>query len=114
VAIVTYAIIVGAGSVSSSFTELAIVTNVSTLSMYLLCVLASYQLQRRDVRGGGTPFAMPGGPLVPVLAATAILWLLSHATGREVALEAVVLGIVSAYYLIASISRSSRETSASS
>ncbi len=50
VAIVTYAIIVGAGSVSSSFTELAIVTNVSTLSMYLLCVLASYELQRRDVR----------------------------------------------------------------
>ena len=99
VAIVTYAIIVGAGSVSSSFTELAIVTNVSTLSMYLLCVLASYELQRRDVRGGGTPFAMPGGPLVPALATTAILWLLSHATGREVALEAVVLGMASAFYL---------------
>jgi APA family basic amino acid/polyamine antiporter len=114
VAIVTYAIIIGAGSVSSSFAELAIVTNVSTLSMYLLCVLASYQLQRRDVRGGGTPFAMPGGPLVPALATTAILWLLSHATAREIALEAVVLGIASAYYLIASISPSSRETSASS
>ena len=114
VAIVTYAIIVGAGSVSSSFTELAIVTNVSTLSMYLLCVLASYELQRRDVRGGGTPFAMPGGPLVPALATTAILWLLSQATGREVALEAVVLGAATAFYLIASISRSSRETRVSS
>jgi APA family basic amino acid/polyamine antiporter len=114
VAIVTYAIIVGAGSVSSSFAELAIVTNVSTLSMYLLCVLASYQLQRRGVRGGGPPFAMPGGPLVPALATTAILWLLSHATAREIALEAVVLGIASVYYLIASISPSSRETSASS
>jgi amino acid transporter len=99
VAIVTYAIIVGTGSVSSSFTELAIVTNVSTLSMYLVCVLASYELQRRDVRGGGTPFAMPGGPLVPALATMAILWLLSQATGREVALEAVVLGMASAYYL---------------
>jgi amino acid transporter len=114
VAIVTYAIIVGAGSLSSSFTELAIVTNVSTLSMYLLCVLASYELQRRDVRGGGTPFAMPGGPLVPALATTAILWLLSHATGRELALEAVVLGAATAFYLIASISRSSRETRVSS
>jgi APA family basic amino acid/polyamine antiporter len=114
VAIVAYAIIVGAAAVSSSFTELAIVTNVSTLSMYLLCVLASYELQRRDVRGGGTPFAMPGGPLAPMLATAAILWLLSHATGREVAIEAVVLGIASAYYLIASISRSSRETRVSS
>jgi hypothetical protein len=57
---------------------------------------------------------MPGGPLVPALATTAILWLLSHATAREIALEAVVLGIASAYYLIASISPSSRETSASS
>jgi basic amino acid/polyamine antiporter, APA family len=82
--------------------------------MYLLCVLASYQLQRRDVRGGGTPFLMPGGPLVPMLATAAILWLLSHATAREIALEAVVLGIASAYYLIASISLSSRDTSASS
>jgi APA family basic amino acid/polyamine antiporter len=114
VAIVTYATIVGAAAVSSSFTELAIVTNVSTLSMYLLCVLASYELQRRDVRGGGTPFAMPGGPLLPMLATAAILWLLSHATSREVALEGVVLGIASAFYAIASISRSRRETSASS
>ncbi len=45
------------------------------------------------------PFALPGGPLVPALATTAILWLLSHATGREVALEVVVLGMASAYYL---------------
>jgi len=66
------------------------------------------------VRGGGTPFAMPGGPLVPALATMAILWLLSQATGREVALEAVVLGAATAFYLIASISRSSRETSVSS
>jgi APA family basic amino acid/polyamine antiporter len=100
VAIISYALVVGAVAVSSSFTELAVVTNVSTLSMYLLCVLASYQLARRDVRSGGTPFEMPGGPLVPLAATAAILWLLSHATGRECALEAVVLGAASAFYLV--------------
>lgn len=100
VAIISYALVVGTVAVSSSFTELAVVTNVSTLSMYLLCVLASYQLARRDVRSGAMPFEMPGGPLVPLAATAAILWLLSHATGRECALEAVVLGAASAFYLV--------------
>jgi APA family basic amino acid/polyamine antiporter len=100
VAIITYAILVGVAAASSSFAELAIVTNVSTLTMYLLCVLASYELQRRDVRAGGTPFTMPGGPLVPLAATGAIVWLLSHATGRELALEGTVLSVAAGLYVV--------------
>ena len=49
----------------------------------LTCVAASSQLQRRDVRADGAPFRLPGGPAVPMLAATVIVWLLSNATPRE-------------------------------
>ena len=47
----------------------------------------AYELQRRDVRADGRPFAVPGGPAVPLLAAAVIVWLLSNATRREFGVE---------------------------
>src|SRR4029077_12861043 len=74
VAITVYACIVGALAISSSFAPLAILAHVEALTMYLMCVAASYELQRRDVRAdGGIPFAVPGGPVVPILAAAVIV-----------------------------------------
>jgi basic amino acid/polyamine antiporter, APA family len=101
VAIIVYAGIVGAVSISSSFTQLAVLANVAALTLYLMCVAASYELQRRDVRAdGGVPFAVPGGPLVPLLAAAVIVWLLSNATRREFGVEALVLAVAAMFYLI--------------
>jgi APA family basic amino acid/polyamine antiporter len=100
VAIVTYATFVGAVAVSSRFTELAIVANVAILTLYLLCVLASAVLQRRDVRSDGTPFVLPGGILIPLAAAGAIVWLVSQATLRELAVEAVVLTLAALAYAV--------------
>ena len=99
-AIITYAIIAVLLSGTGSFTQLAVLANVVTLSMYLLCVAASYELQRRDVRASGPPFALPAGPLVPILAAAGILWLLSQASRREFAIEAAVLAVTSALYAV--------------
>src|SRR5262249_2487047 len=50
VAIITYAVVVAVLSISSSFNQLAVLANVSGLLLYGLCVAASYELQRRDVR----------------------------------------------------------------
>src|SRR6185503_317234 len=69
----------------------AIVANVAALTLYLMCVAGAYELQRRDVRAGCMPFAVPAGPLIPLLAAAVILWMLSHATRREFAIEGLVL-----------------------
>jgi amino acid transporter len=112
-AIVTYAAIVGTLSISSSFTQLAILANVGSLSLYLLCVAASYELQRRDVRGSGTPFETPGGPLIPILAAAAIVWLLSQATWTEFGVEAIVLAAASGLYFTARRRLSRRQWSSS-
>ena len=97
-AIAVYAAIVATVAASSSFTQLAILANVAALTLYLMCVTASYELQRRDVRADGNPFTLPGGPLVPLLAAMVILWLLSNATRREFAVEAIVLAVAALVY----------------
>jgi basic amino acid/polyamine antiporter, APA family len=99
VAIGVYAIAVACLAITSSFTELAVLANVASLSMYLLCVAASWHLQRHDVRiEGTTPFVTPGGPAVPILAIAAMVWMLSHATGRELGVEGLVLAIASVLY----------------
>jgi len=100
VAIVVYACVVAALSISSSFTQLAVLANVAALTLYLMCVVASFELQRRDIRADGTPFAVPGGPTIPIAAAAVILWLLSNATRREFAIEAIVLVAASLLYSI--------------
>ena len=53
-AIMIYAVIVAVLSISSSFNQLAVLANVSGLLLYGLCVAASYELQRRDVRMAGS------------------------------------------------------------
>jgi amino acid transporter len=100
IAIVVYACLVAALAISSSFAQLAVLANVAALTLYLMAVVASYELQRRDVHVDGTPFAVPGGPLIPMAAAAAILWLLSNATRREFAVEAAVLVAASLLYSI--------------
>jgi len=37
-------------AISSSFTQLAVLANVAALTLYLMCVAASFELQRRDIR----------------------------------------------------------------
>jgi amino acid transporter len=100
VAIVVYACIVATLAISSSFTQLAVLANVAALTLYLMCIAASFELQRRDVRADGTPFSVPAGPLIPIAAAVVILWLLSNATSREFAIEAIVLAAAALLYSI--------------
>jgi APA family basic amino acid/polyamine antiporter len=100
IAIACHAAIVATLAISSSFTQLAILANVAALSLYLMCVAASFELQRRDIRAGGTPFAVPGGPVIPILAAAVIIWLLSQATWKELAVEAVVLTMAAIFFLV--------------
>src|SRR4029078_38511 len=81
-AIPAYAVVAAAIAVSASFNELAVFANVAILSLYLMCVAASYELQRRDVRAGGTPFALPAGPPGPLLAGRVIPCVVSHGPRR--------------------------------
>ncbi|HEX3158672.1 MAG TPA: amino acid permease [Gemmatimonadaceae bacterium] len=101
VAIAVQSAIVCGLAVQGSFARLAILANVSTLLLYLLCCVAAWELRRRDVRtGGGVPFRVPGGAVVPVLACLVILWLLSNATLAEFGLVAAVLAAASVLFAL--------------
>ena len=67
-AIVVQCVLVLVLAISSTFERLAILANLSTLLLYAMCCLATWQLRRRDVRSGGTPFKVPMPGLVIVLA----------------------------------------------
>jgi basic amino acid/polyamine antiporter, APA family len=105
VAIITYAALAFALSVTGTFERLAVLSNVAVLLMYLLCCAACWFLVQRDVRADGRPFNFPGMKIVPGLAIVTIIWILAHATAREFIITAIVLGVATAFYLIASTFR---------
>ena len=100
VAIITYAVLAFALSISGTFEQLAVLSNVAVLLMYLLCCAACWFLVQRDVRADGQPFKFPGMKIVPALAIIAILWILAHATVREFAVTGIVLVVASILYLL--------------
>ncbi len=100
VAIVTYAVLAFALSISGTFEQLAVLSNVAVLLMYFLCCAGCWVLLRRDVRSDGEPFNFPGMKIVPALAIIAIIWILSHASVREFAVTGIVLALASVVYLI--------------
>jgi amino acid transporter len=85
-------------AITSTFERLAILANISTLVLYGTCCLATWQLRRRDVRAGGTPFTVPAPALVIVLACLIIGWMLTSVTAAEWIAFAVSLGVAATIF----------------
>ena len=101
VAIVTYATIAFALSISGTFEQLAVLSNVAVLLMYLLCCAGCWVLIAKNFReAGDRPLTFPGMKIVPAIAIVAIIWILAHATLREFAVTGIVLVIASILYLV--------------
>src|SRR5256885_3350521 len=111
VAIITYAVLAFALSVSGTFERLAVLSNVAVLLMYFLCCAACWVLLKRDVRSDGKPLTFAGMKIVPALAIITILAILvgSSLSGSQVGSDtraglrnaAIVLALASVYYFIA-------------
>jgi amino acid transporter len=102
-AIVTHAVLVWATASLGTFGPLALLSNVALLVCYFLCCAAAIELSRRDVRSGGAPFQMPGGPAVPLAACLVIVWLLSHASRREFAVTGMTVAVAALLYWLRSL-----------
>jgi basic amino acid/polyamine antiporter, APA family len=100
VAIWTHAILVLLLAATQTFQVLAILGNVGLLLLYLTACGAAVELTRRDVRLAGTPFIIPGARMAPFAAAALMLWVLSTATMRELAVTGVVLAIATLAYVV--------------
>ena len=112
VAIVIHAIACFGFAVSGTFEGLLVLATLATLLVYLACCVAAFELRRRDIRTGeGIPFRIPGGPVVPILASSVVIWLISSATRAEfIALGWMVL-VSSVIFFLTRVS--GRRTSAS-
>jgi basic amino acid/polyamine antiporter, APA family len=102
VAILMQCAIVVVLAITSTFERLAILANLSILVLYGTCCLATWQLRRRDVRTGGTPFRVPAPTLVIVLACLVIGWMLTSVTLAEWTAFAIALGVAAAIFVFRS------------
>jgi basic amino acid/polyamine antiporter, APA family len=100
VAILVQCAIVVVLAITSTFERLAILANLSILVLYGTCCLATWQLRRRDVRAGGTPFRIPAPTVVVVLACLAIGWLLTSVTLAEWTAFAIGLGVAAVIFVL--------------
>lgn len=100
VAIIVYAALSCAVALSGSFRALAVLSAVGILLVDLACCVSVLELRRRDVRAEGTPFKVPGGPIVPILASAVVVWLLSSARAVEYLAVAGVLIVSAVLYLL--------------
>lgn len=105
VAIVAHALLAAALAISSTFQYLALLSNVSVLSLYFLCCAAALRLVAQPAAGGGPGFAIPGARVVPLLAMAVIAWILAHATRNEFAVLGVTLAVAAALYGIRRLAR---------
>ena len=112
VAIITYATLAFALSVSGTFEKLAVLSNVAVLLMYFLCCASCWVLLKRNVRSDGEPFGFAGMKMVPGLAIIVIIWILAQSATSETSigsdtrsglrLAAEVLAAASIYYFVRS------------
>ena len=91
-------VLVAVLAATGTFEWLAIRANGLVLLVYAACCLATMELRRRDVRGAGIPFRVPGAAVVPWLALGVIVSLLATLQlGEWLAVLGVLVAAVSIY-----------------
>lgn len=100
VAIAVYGAIILALALSGGFRALAIFASLALLLVYLAVALAALRLRARPAAEGPT-FRLPGGPLIPLLAAAAVIWIMSHSSWKEFAAMGAVVAASAGYYVMA-------------
>ncbi len=97
-AISFYAAAVIIAAASGSFRQIAVLTVAGTLVLYLICCLGVLSLRAKKIADEGTPFVVPGGPVVPIVAAAIIVWLLSTLAVREMIATLVFVVVAATIY----------------
>ncbi len=97
-AIIVYTTIGYFFAVFGAFKQLFILTTASTLIIYLGVVLATIRLRYKKSIVAEKTFTIPGGIIVPLLAAIFIIWLLSNLSKSELISIGIALLVLSIIY----------------
>jgi basic amino acid/polyamine antiporter, APA family len=97
VAVIVHGVAITVLALSGTFEQFAIFANLTAFVLYFLCAIAVWELRRRDVRGEGQPFLIPGGPLIPLLTCAAngwMIWVVWVDTSRQQVINIVIALLV--------------------
>jgi len=100
VAIATHAALTAALAASSTFTHLALLSNVAVLTLYFLGCAAALRFVSRPAAPGAVGLRLPGERVIPIAAMAVILWILAHATGRELRVLGATLVVATLLYVL--------------
>ena len=99
VAIAAQAIIVCGIALTGTYVRLAQVASVAVLLVYLACCVGAWRLRRLNAGSESKPFLMPGGEVVPWVAAALMIGLLARATAEASLLTGAVATAASLVFL---------------
>jgi len=105
VAIAAHAFLAAALAISSTFRHLAILSNVSVLTLSFLCYAAALRLVSRPAPGAEPGFTLPGARVIPVAAMAVIVWILAHATLGEFAVLGATFVVATLLYGLRRLTR---------
>lgn len=108
VAIIGQAVLTVALAATGAFERLVVLANLAALLAYLGCCAAAWELHRRDVRGSGAPFSLPGRNLIPIVAGFLVIGLLSSITLREWRVAGLVLAVATLVFFTTRRARAQR------
>ncbi len=108
VAILLHAAVAFGLAVSGSFVELAILSSLATVLVYIVRCAAAVRLQRRATAQAGAPLRVRGLELAAGIGVLSMAWIAIHAAAAEALGCIAAVGIAVVWYALASERRRSR------
>jgi len=99
-AIGAHALLIAALATTSAFTVLALLSNTGVLTLYFLGCAAALRFVWRPAEAGSAGLHLPGERIIPIAAMAVVLWILAHATSRELLVLAGTLAAATLLYLL--------------
>ena len=103
ISIITYSAMGFIFAFTGEFKQLAMLSSASYLIIYFGVVLAVIKLKIIKSGEGRSNYIIPGGYIVPVITALAIIWVLSNLPVNEIKSMVIFLGLLTAVYLLAGL-----------
>ncbi len=86
-------------AIAGSFDTLALISGGAICLVYGLVSVAAWWAQRKDLRErGDTPFVLPGGPVIPLVAIASMVLVVFTLTSKELTAIGVALAVLVAIY----------------
>lgn len=98
-AVIAYGTLIFIFSISGGFKQLAILASAAILIVYLVVILSTIKLRKKQQDPTVKTFRAPGGLIAPLIGIVSISWLLTSLTKWEILSTLIFIAIVSLVYI---------------